>query len=78
MNTPVLAAVLYRSRLVPRVIPILGFIGAPLVFAVNVAKLFGVFELLPTWVGIGVVPLFAWEVTLAIYLLARGCRTVAA
>jgi len=75
VNTIVLAVVLYRSRLVPRFIPILGFIGAPLVFAANAAKLLGVFEGLPAWVAIGVVPLFAWEICLAVYLIARGFKT---
>src|SRR5919206_595505 len=35
VNTSVMAYLLYRSRLVPRIIPILGLIGGPAVFAYN-------------------------------------------
>ena len=73
-NTLVLAVLLYRSRLVPRFIPVLGLIGAPLVFAINAAKVFGVFGAIESWAGIGVVPIFAWEVSLAVYLIIRGVR----
>jgi len=73
VNTVVLAAVLYRSRLVPRFIPMLGLIGGPLVIAINVAKLFAGGDL-PSWLGVTVVPIFAWELCLAVYLIARGFR----
>lgn len=33
VNTMLLAYLMYRSRLVPRFIPVLGLVGAPLVFA---------------------------------------------
>ena len=74
VNTVVLAVVLYRSGLVARFIPVLGFVGAPLVFGLNLAKVFGVAEQLPDWAGTGVVPLFAWEISLAVYLLVKGFR----
>lgn len=76
VNTIVLAVVLYRSGLVARFIPVLGFIGAPLVFALNLTKVFGI--ALPEAAAIGVVPLFAWEICLAVYLIARGFRPVPA
>ena len=42
LNTAVIAFALYRSKLVARFIPVLGLIGGPLVFAANVAGMFGV------------------------------------
>lgn len=75
VNTIVLAVVLYRSGLVARFIPMLGLVGAPLVFAINITKVFDL--VLPAWLGLGVVPLFAWEVCLAVYLLAKGFRKAA-
>jgi len=41
INTFVMACALYRSKLVARFIPVLGLIGGPLVFAANVAVMFG-------------------------------------
>lgn len=76
VNTIVLAVVLYRSRLVARFIPVLGFVGAPLVFALNLTKVFGI--ALPEAAAIGVMPLFAWEICLAVYLIARGFRPMPA
>ncbi|HEU4782021.1 MAG TPA: DUF4386 domain-containing protein, partial [Ktedonobacterales bacterium] len=63
VNTVLMAYLLYRSRLVPRFIPVLGLIGSPLVFAYNAALLFGLSAYIPAWTTIAVVPLFAWEVT---------------
>ncbi len=79
-NTVLLASLLYRSGLVPRFIPVLGLVGGPLVFAYNTARMFGVSEQILAWVAIGVVPIFAWEVSLALRLIAKGFKatTIAA
>ena len=74
LNTAVMAYALYRSKLVARFIPVLGLIGGPLVFAANVAGMFGV----PRYdLGVCVVPVFAWEVSLAIFLITKGFRSTA-
>jgi hypothetical protein len=72
-----IAWIMYRSRLVPRFIAVLGLVGGPLVFAFNVVKLFGFSEQLMPWAGLAVVPIFSWELCLAIYLLAKGFRPAA-
>jgi hypothetical protein len=76
-NTVLMAYLMYKSRLVPRFIPMLGLIGGPLVFAVNAGKMFGLYEQIPPWVAIGVIPIFAWEVSLAIYLIVKGFKASA-
>lgn len=76
-NTVLMAYLMYRSGLVPRFIPMLGLIGAPLVFAYNTALLFGLAAYIPAWVAIAVVPIFAWEVTLALWLIVKGFRPAA-
>jgi hypothetical protein len=43
-----------------------------LVFAFNSAKMFGISEQVLSWAAIAVIPIFAWEVTLAIRLIAKG------
>jgi len=73
-NTVLLAYLLYRGRLVPPLIPFLGLVGGPLVFLSATAVLFGAFEQYGTLPALLVLPEFAWELSLAIYLLARGLR----
>ena len=41
VNDLLLGFLLYQSRLVPRVLPLIGFIGAPLLLAGDIAVLFG-------------------------------------
>jgi hypothetical protein len=74
-NTVLLAALLLRSGLVPRFIPVLGLVGGPLVLASNAAQLFGVFDQVSPWAAVGAVPVFAWEICLALYLLVKGFRS---
>jgi Domain of unknown function (DUF4386) len=44
VNTLMLAYLMYRSGLVPRLIAVLGLIGGPLIFASSAAVLFGLYE----------------------------------
>ncbi|MEW9527311.1 DUF4386 domain-containing protein [Microbispora sp. NPDC049125] len=73
-NTVLLAYLLHRSGLVPRFIPVLGLIGGPLVFASGTAYMFGLYEQISVWSALGAVPVFAWEICLAVYLIVRGFR----
>lgn len=72
INTVVLAWLLLRRGLVAGWIPILGLIGGPLIGVVNLAVLFGLTPAVP----VAALPIFAWEVSLAVHLLVRGLRTV--
>ncbi|MFN8379817.1 MAG: DUF4386 domain-containing protein [Anaerolineae bacterium] len=69
VNTVVIATLLYQSRLVPRLIPTLGLIGGPLVLALTVFTLIGE---IPAWSGLMVLPIFAWELSLALWLISKG------
>ncbi|MBT9256860.1 DUF4386 domain-containing protein [Phycicoccus sp. MAQZ13P-2] len=71
VNTVVLALVLHRERMVARWIPLLGLVGGPLIGVVNLAVLAGV----TGPVAVAALPIFAWEVSLAVHLLVRGVRT---
>jgi hypothetical protein len=77
VNTVLLAYLMYKSRLVPRFIPVLGLIGGPLVFAYNAAAMFGLTNQIQAWAAIGVLPIFAWEVSLAFRLIFKGFNPVA-
>ena len=75
-NTVLMAYLVWHSGFVPRFIGLLGLIGGPLVFAVTVVKLTGLDGELMPWIGLGVVPVFAWEICLAVYLLVKGFRPI--
>ena len=77
-NTVLIAYLMYRSGLVPRFIPVLGLIGGPLVFASGAAQMFGLYEQVSVWAAIAALPIFAWEVSLALYLILKGFRPSAA
>lgn len=65
IHTALLAWALLRNDLAPKFIPILGLIGAPVIALANLAVLFG----LTTAVPIAAVPIFAWELSLAGWLI---------
>jgi hypothetical protein len=65
---------MYRSRLVPRVIPTMGLIGAPLLLAANTATFFGLNEQLSAWSLIATLPVAAWELSLGIWMVVKGFR----
>jgi Domain of unknown function (DUF4386) len=71
-NTVLMAYLMYRSGLVPRFIPVLGLIGGPLVFASATAVLFGLLGQYSVWPAVAAIPEFAWELTLAFWLIVKG------
>ena len=77
LNALLLGYVLYRSRLVPRLIPAMGLVGAPLFLACAVASILGVNEQASVISGIAVIPIFAWELSLGLWLTFKGFRPAA-
>ena len=74
INALLLGSLLYRSRLVPRVIPVLGLIGGPLLLAAVVAILFGSIEQISAWTALATLPVAAWEFSLGVWLVTKGFR----
>lgn len=74
LNALFLGSALYRSRLVPRIIPAMGLAGAPLLLAAAVATMFGVNEQISLWSGIATAPIFAWELSVGVYMTVKGFR----
>ena len=72
LNAVLLGTLMYRSGLVPRIIPLLGLIGAPLLFASVTAIFFGAWELASVWHGIATAPIFVWELSLGVWLVVKG------
>jgi Domain of unknown function (DUF4386) len=74
MNALLLGSLLYQSRLVPRVLPLLGFIGAALLITAWTATLFGLVEQVSPATAIATIPIALWEFSLGIYLVAKGFK----
>jgi hypothetical protein len=74
VNALLLGSLMYRSGLVPRVIPVMGLIGAPLLLAAKIATVYGVNDDSTLWSVAALAPIFFWELSLGIYLVVRGFR----
>jgi hypothetical protein len=72
VNALLLGTLLYQSRLVPRVLPLLGFIGAPLLVASDIATLFGLWGQVSVLSGIAALPVALWEFSLSVWLVVKG------
>jgi hypothetical protein len=75
VNALLLGTLMYRSRLVPRVLPVIGLIGAPLHIAAVVATMFGLIDRISPVAAIAVIPVAAWELSLGIYLIVKGFKS---
>ena len=73
-NALFLATVMYRFRLVPRVIPLLGLIGAPLLFASSTATVFGLHAQVSGSAFLLALPIAVWELSLGVYLTVKGVQ----
>jgi len=74
INALLLGSLMYRSRLVPRVIPVIGLIGAPLLIIAVFATLFGQHSALTGLAALPVIPVAAWELSLGVWLVVKGFR----
>jgi len=71
-NALMLGTALYRARLVPRAIPALGIIGAPILIAFVVGTILGLTGPGTLFQGIAVMPFFIWELVLGLWLTFKG------
>ena len=74
INALLLGSLMYRSRLVPRVIPAIGLIGAPLLIAAVIATLFAQHSSLTGLAALPVILVAAWELSLGVWLVVKGFR----
>jgi len=74
VSAVLLGTLMHRSGLVPRVIPVMGLVGAPLLLASTTATLFGIFgQTSPIAFVLGL-PLALWELSLDIWLTFKGFK----
>ncbi|WP_448616439.1 DUF4386 domain-containing protein [Modestobacter sp. URMC 112] len=77
VNALCLGYVMYRSRLVPRILPILGLIGAPMLLASDIAIFFGVIDRVSPFAAVAFIPIAVWELSLGVYLTVKGFKPAA-
>ncbi len=74
LNALLLGSLMYRSGLVPPVIPLLGLIGAPLLLSATIATLFGINDQVSAWSAIATLPIAVWEFSLGVWLVVKGFK----
>lgn len=77
INAALFGTLLLRSKLVPRIIPLIGLVGAPILAASALCSVFGVLDQVSPVAGLAALPIAAWEFSIGVWLLARGTRAVA-
>jgi hypothetical protein len=74
INAILLGTLLYRSGLVPRILPVIGLTGAALHLTAVVLTMFGIVDRVGTMTKIAVIPIAVWELSLGIYLIVKGFK----
>lgn len=70
-----LGFLLYKSRLVPRTLSLIGMVGAPLLIVGYVAILFGVVDRISVPAMLSAVPVALFEFSLGVWLVVKGFNT---
>jgi Domain of unknown function (DUF4386) len=68
----ILGYLLYRSRLVPRILPIVALVGAPLLLASDIAIFFGIYDRVAPIAALAVLPVAVFEFSLGVWLVVKG------
>lgn len=74
INALLFGTLLFRSRLVPRVIPALALVGAPLLISSTIGTVFGINQAMSAWTGIATLPIFFWELSVGLWMTFKGFR----
>jgi Domain of unknown function (DUF4386) len=77
LNALLFGYVLYRSRLVPRIIPALGLIGAPLLLTSAIGMMLGLHDDESVYAAIALAPIFFWELSIGLWMTFKGFNSSA-
>ena len=72
VNALLLGSLLYQSRLVPRILPLVGFVGALVLVASDIGTLFGLWGQFSGVAALATLPIALWEFSLGVYLVVKG------
>jgi hypothetical protein len=71
-STLMTAYLLYKTNLVPRFISTLGLVGGPMIFLCGILVTLRLFEQISLWGVLFAIPVFAYEMSLAVWLISKG------
>jgi hypothetical protein len=74
LNALMIGTILYRSRLVPRILPTMGLLAVVPLLAASFATILGLTEQGSVWFAPGGALIFVWELSLGIYLVVKGFK----
>jgi len=74
INGLLLGTLLYRSRLVPRILPTVGLIGAPILFVFTMLAVVGVVDNHSAGAGLAAAMIALWEFSLGLWLTFKGFK----
>lgn len=74
VNALLLAPLLLRSGLVPRLIPATGLVGAALLLVSSTGALFGLIDQVSPVSFLAALPIATWEIALGVWLVVKGFR----
>ena len=72
INALFLGTALYRGRLVPRIIPTIGLVGAPIILLSATATIFGGWAQTSSVGALCALPVAVWELSLGVWLVVKG------
>lgn len=74
VSTSMMSFLLFRHGLVPRWISALGLVGGPMIFVSSILVMYGLYAQQSAWGAVAALPVFLYEMSVAVYLIARGFR----
>jgi hypothetical protein len=74
LNALMIGTILYRSRLVPRILPTMGLLAVVPLLVASVATILGFTHQGSVWFAPGGALIFVWELSLGIYLMVKGFK----
>ena len=74
VNALLLGSLLYQSRLVPRILPLVGFVGALVLVASDIGTLFGLWGQFSGVAALATLPIALWEFSLGVWLVVKGFK----
>ncbi|HEX5015289.1 MAG TPA: DUF4386 domain-containing protein [Candidatus Limnocylindrales bacterium] len=76
-NALMFGTLLFRAHLVPRAIPALGLIGAPLLISWVAGAIVGITEANTPWHLVATMPFFFWELAVGLWMTFKGFNRTA-
>jgi hypothetical protein len=74
INGLLFGTLLYKSRLVPRILPIMGLTAAPLLIGATIATVLGLTHQGSVWFAPGGALIFVWELSVGVYMTVKGFK----